>query len=215
ITLRRLRILQAILDLESSRKEAHLTNISEQLRARRDAGLQGVLDEMVHEGLLKKRSQPMQDRVRRGRPATTIYEIPENIRQALSPRPSKGQDSQEKRILNWVLNRLRKESYLALALPEKPGKSLPDGIAIPLKDGEWNWREIMAVEAESPYELRYKKEHVAIILVKRLSQGFSKVILAYHLKDEEEVKEIIDKELKRLYPEQQKEIAQKIIRYTL
>ena len=215
ITLRRLKILEAVLELKSYGKEAHFTNISEQLGARRDANLQKELDEMVREGLLKKRPQLMQDRAHRGRPAATIYEIPEKIRQALRPMPIEGQDRFERGILNWALQKLRRSSYLALALPEKPGKSLPDGIAIPFKEGELNWRKIIAVEAESEHELKYKKEHVAKIIAKRLTQGFSKVILAYDRKYEEEVKEIIDKKLKSLYPAQHEKIVQRIIRYKL
>lgn len=208
ITKTKLKILQAILDLEKSGEETHLTNISEGARIRRDVNLERLLDEMVHDGLLVKHSPLIQAGERRGRPARAIYKIPEHIQQLLDP--SKGRESPQIRLLSAILDNLREKSYLALALPQKPGKSIPDGIAIPFEDGELNWKKILAVEVESPDEVGYKIEHIAKILAKRLSQGYAKVILAYYgMKRGKDVEEALKKELKRLYPEQWQEIIKR------
>ena len=198
ITPRYHEVIVSILQLSKAGLEPHKTNISDKMRIRRGPSFHHILERAVKEGLLEKIQGREKDG--KGRPPTAVYRVSDRILELLGQKIKPITDSSK--LLKEALFYLNCKKLLAFPIPQKAGKSLPDGAAVPPmpKADSWDWTRIMAVEVESEDELRDKKKHIAALIVNRIMQGYSKVIIVCQRNYKSLAKEVVEKTLKELYP---------------
>ena len=187
-------VLLAVLELEKEGLRPHLTNISEKTGLRRDEKFQKILEFLTGQGLLRVVEETSEGHI--GRIPKGIYRLTEKARMLLRPPES----SEHSILLRKALIAFQKKGLLALALPEIPGKSLPDGIVVqPTKDEKWNWEKIIAVEVESVKEIRYQYKHIVSMIFRRIREGYQEIHLFFREGYEDIFNRFLNKGVRELF----------------